>query len=84
MKFQYILATLVLLFVISYDPKSGTINKILTETVKQPACCDDVNYMADNMEQCKHAHYEGISMARSTYGCPTGNADVHLGAIIER
>jgi hypothetical protein len=84
MKFHYILAILALLFVISYDPKSGTIEKFMNPTKRGPGCCDDVNYMADNKTQCENAHFNGVTFADSNYGCPAKTPTVNMGAVIGR
>ena len=84
MKFHYILAILALLFVISYDPKSGTLERFMNPAKKAAGCCNDVNYMADNKKQCDNAHFQGVTFANEDYGCPVKTPDVNMGAVIGR
>lgn len=84
MKLHYLLALLALLFVISYDPKSGTIEKFVNPMVKKTGCCDNTQYMADNKDQCEHAHFQGVTFAQEGYGCPLKTPEVNMGAVIGR
>lgn len=84
MKFHYILALLALLFVISYDPKSGTIEKFMNPGKPQSGCCDDPQYMADNKRQCQPVHFQGVTFANESYGCPIQTPQVNMGAVIGR
>jgi len=57
-------------FIITYDPKSGTLNH-LVDSKQQPA---------QNAE-CKEGHYQEIQFAQQGYECPKEKR-VHMGAII--
>jgi len=85
MKLHYLLALLAILFVISYDPKSGTIEKFINPgSNKNKGCCDNTEYMADNRRQCEHAHFQGVTFANQNYGCPAKTPEVNMGAVIGR
>jgi hypothetical protein len=84
MKFHYVLAIMAILFVISYDPKSGTIEKFVNPIAKKAGCCDNTEYMADNKKQCEHAHFQGVTFANESYGCPLKTPEVNMGAVIGR
>jgi len=49
---------LAIVFVLTYDPKSRTLEKI----VGQPKLPTD--------KSCQHAHYEAVQFAQSPYDCP--------------
>ena len=57
-------------FIITYDPKSGTLNH-LVDSKQQPA----------HNAECKEGHYQEIQFAQHGYECPQENR-VHMGAII--
>jgi len=87
MNITYILAFLAVIFVLSYDTKSGTIERFMgVPAGQQPAapCCNNNTYMANNPTQCQNAHYEGQQFASSDYGCPIRQPKVQGGAIIGR
>jgi hypothetical protein len=52
-----LLIVLAFVFVISYDPKSGTLNK----------------YVEYPPAQCKEGHYQEIQFAQKGYQCPENN-----------
>ena len=58
------------IFVLTYDPKSGTLNHLVNEQ-KPPL---------QNAE-CKEGHYQEIQFAQMGYPCPTEKR-THMGAII--
>jgi hypothetical protein len=57
-------------FIITYDPKSGTLNH-LVDSKQQPA---------QNAE-CKEGHYQEIQFAQHGYECPIDKR-TNMGAII--
>ena len=87
MNLTYILAFLAVIFVLSYDTKSGMIERFMG--AKPPAaqnktCCNDNTYMATHPVQCENAHYQGQQFASCDYGCPERHPKVQGGAIIGR
>ena len=59
------------IFIITYDPKSGTLNHLVDPKQKQPA---------QNAE-CKEGHFQEIQFAQQGYECPKEKGS-HMGAII--
>ncbi len=59
------------IFIITYDPKSGTLNHLVDSKHQESA---------QNAE-CKDGHYQEIQFAQMGYKCPKENK-VHMGAII--
>lgn len=57
-------------FVLTYDPKSGTLDHLVKEQKPPP----------QNAE-CKEGHYQEIQFAKMGYSCPTEKT-THMGAII--
>ena len=58
------------IFVLTYDPKSGTLNHLVNDQKPPP----------QNAE-CKEGHYQEIQFAQKGYKCPQEKR-VHMGAII--
>ena len=89
-KWLFLIVIIFFLFMITYDPKSHTLDKyILGEHKEHYAvgpqatgnCCDNVDYMADNYRQCAPAHFQGIQFAEP-YGCPSMIPVTNQGAIL--
>lgn len=59
------------IFIITYDPKSGTLNHLVDSKQQQ---------RTQNAE-CKEGHYQEIQFAQHGYECPQEKR-VHMGAII--
>jgi hypothetical protein len=57
--FWKIVFLLAIVFVLTYDPKSRTLEKI----VGQPTASTD--------KSCEHAHYEAVQFAQTPYDCPS-------------
>lgn len=81
MKLTTVFIFLAILFVISYDPKSGTLEKFI-EPGK--GCCDDPAYRAKNMTQCESKYYQGVQFGEPILGCPEQVPKVRDGAIFGR
>ena len=60
---------LAIVFVLTYDPKSRTLEKF----VGQPTPSAD--------KSCEHAHYEAVQFAQSPYECPPAGR-AKMGAIV--
>ena len=87
MNLTYILAFLAVIFVLTYDTKTGRLEKFMGLKPQQEAaktCCNNNDYMANNFVQCENAHYEGVQFANTNYGCPERHPQVMGGAIIGR
>ena len=59
------------IFIITYDPKSGTLNHLVDSKQQEP----------EKNAECKEGHYQEIQFAQMGYDCPKENG-VHMGAII--
>ncbi len=59
------------IFIITYDPKSGTLNHLV----------DSKQQESEKNAECKEGHYQEIQFAQMGYDCPKENG-VHMGAII--
>ena len=59
------------IFIITYDPKSGTLNHLVDSKKQEPT----------QNSECKEGHYQEIQFAQMGYDCPKENG-VHMGAII--
>jgi len=68
--FWQLIFLLAFIFVITYDPKSGTLNHLVNEQ-KPPL---------QNAE-CKEGHYQEIQFAQMGYECPKDKR-TNMGAII--
>ena len=100
MRAAYILAFIAIAFVLTYNPKSGGIEKYILKPApvdstgvrevdiaakvhsKEPGCCSNNNYMANNVTQCEYPHYQGVQFADSNYGCPERLPPAWKGAIL--
>ncbi len=83
-QFIKILALVAFLFVLTYDPKSRTLENFIEGPPKnkQGGCCSQVNYRADNPVQCEPPYYQGLQFAETELGCPTRRPQVNMGAIV--
>jgi hypothetical protein len=74
----------VIIFVLTYDPKSGTLDKFITpDENPKKKCCSDPNCVAKNPGQCKNVHYEAIQFAGDVpSGFTTSDATSMGGAIL--
>ena len=82
--FVTLLVILAVLFVLTYDPKSRTLENMIEggpESQSKP-CCENTGYMANNQTQCESVHYQGIQFGNENYGCPTRHPQQAMGAII--
>ena len=59
-KLVMIVILVVLVFILTYDPKSGTLDKYLKTTD-----CSNDEYRAANPGQCKVAEYDAVQFARA-------------------
>ena len=79
-----IVILIVVIFVLTYDPKSGTLDRYITGPTKNSECADDV-YRGNNPAACKDSEYNAIQFAKSSTAfmkpIPTNS---HMGAIISQ
>ena len=86
--FVTLLVILAVLFVLTYDPKSRTLENMIegsdskANSVDSKPCCERTNYMANNHTQCESVHYQGVQFGNENYGCPTRHPSQAMGAII--
>jgi len=59
------------IFIITYDPNSGTLNHLVDSKKQEPT----------QNSECKEGHYQEIQFAQMGYDCPKENG-VQMGAII--
>ena len=59
------------IFIITYDPKSGTLNHLVDSKKQEPT----------QNSECKEGHYQEIQFAKMGYDCPKENG-VQMGSII--
>ena len=74
----------VVIFVLTYDPKSGTLERYLQpyDPDKNKKQCQDEEFRANNPSQCKDSNYDGIQFARSAFMNPIPT-NSKMGAIIK-
>ena len=81
-KWLFLVIILCFLFVITYEPsgkKGGKEN--YQKAPKIETCCDDVEYMAENNDQCQIAHFRSVQFIEKN-GCPKKVPCTSMGAII--
>lgn len=73
----------VVLFVLTYDPKSGTLERYLQpyEQSANTKDCQNDQFRANHPDQCKDANYDGLQFARSAFMNPV-STNAKMGAII--
>ena len=75
----------VIIFVFTYDPKSGTLERYLQpyDPEKNKNQCQNEKFRAKYPDQCKDANYDGIQFARSAFMNPVPT-NSRMGAIIKQ
>lgn len=75
---------LAILFVLTYDPKSGTLDRFINEpsTKNGPQCCSKTEYRANHPVQCEPPYFQGVQFGNTELGCPTRMPNVNMGAIV--
>jgi hypothetical protein len=76
------LVIMAILFVLTYDPKSRTLESIIDSDTQSKPCCEKNDYMANNPTQCESVHYQGVQFGNEKYGCPSRHPRQSMGAII--
>ena len=78
------LIILAILFVLTYDPKSRTLENVLegSNGTDSKPCCERNAYMANHQTQCESVHYQGVQFGNEKYGCPSRHPRQTMGAII--
>ena len=74
----------VILFVLTYDPKSGTLERYLQpyDPDKGKKQCQNDEFRAKYPDQCKDSNYDGIQFASSAFMNPIPS-NSKMGAIIK-
>ena len=79
----WIVAIVVFVFLITYNPSSGTLNKVIrNNSGVGPSGCSNDTYRAQNARKCEDPHYNGIQFANPEYATPDGPDRTSMGAII--
>ena len=88
MKLWVIAVIIALVFVLTYDPNSGTLNKYIVGDKSVPNAqevapsCNDPTYMADNPRQCERAHYASAQFGTVPMETPLLVPKTNMGIII--
>jgi len=100
MRAAYILAFVAIVFVLTYNPKSGGVEKYQMKPApldytgvrevtidpkvhsKEPGCCSNNDYMANNVTQCENVHYQNLQFAGFNSVCPPRLPRAWKGAIL--
>ena len=83
-KLMWALVIAAIIFVLSYDPKSGTLEKFVELTRPQPEkklCCGSNDYRSVNSDQCDSAYYQNLQFAGDTVACPINPINSWKGAL---
>ena len=74
-----------IIFVLSYDPKSGMIEKFKNmsapPTQDKGKCCGASDYRAAHPDQCENSYYQSLQFASDTVACPVKANNEWKGAI---
>ena len=86
-KLLCIAIVVVIIFVLTYNPKSRTLEKYIKkkekyEPKKKKPCCSVTDYRAEHPVQCEPPYYLGLQLGNPNYGCPQCHPQVWEGAII--
>jgi hypothetical protein len=87
--FLWIIIVAVIIFMLTYNPEKGVLNKVLASELNikappTPSCCSDDTYRAKNPGRCEDPHYNGLQFANPNYACPTDSDRTKMGAIIAK
>ena len=85
-KLMWVLILAAIIFVLSYDPKSGTLNKFVELNRPRPQeekklCCGSNDYRSVNSDQCDSAYFQNLQFAGDTVACPVNKINSWKGAI---
>ena len=78
-KLLHLAIVAVIIFVLTYNPKSGTLNKIIKPMNE---CCNDANCVAKHPSECKHARYENLQFDGPTGMGQPSTVQAYKGAIL--
>jgi len=86
-KLLHLAIIVIVIFVLTYDPKSGTLDNIINEPTKNQnpnkKCCEDPNCIAKHPGQCKNVRYESLQFVGDVpSGFTTSDASSWGGAIL--
>lgn len=80
--FVTFLVIIAVVFVLTYDPKSRTLESVIEGSangIDSKPCCER---LANNQTQCESVHYQGVQFGNENYGCPSRHPRQAMGAII--
>ncbi len=86
-KLMWALIIVAIIFVLSYDPKSGTLEKFVELSKPPPPsqekklCCGANDYRSVNPNQCESAYYQNLQFAGDTVACPINPINSWKGAL---
>ena len=81
MKLIVIVFLIAIVFMLTYDPKSGTLDRFIKST--PPPDCQDETFRSQNPGACKDVNYESIQFASTQFMKPMPTNSVN-GAIIRQ
>jgi len=76
------LVILAIIFVLTYDPRSKTLDKFINEPNKNGQCCSSTDYRANHPVQCEPTYFQGVQFGNTELGCPARLPKVNEGAIV--
>ena len=84
-KLVWVIVVLAIIFLITYNPGSGTLNNIIAPQAKTQTstCCANDDFRAKNPKKCEDPHYNGVQFANTEYACPKDFEKAFMGAIIQ-
>ena len=69
--FWKVLFLLAIVFVLTYDPSSRTLETFVGQPTSAPS----------TDKSCEHTHYEAVQFAQTPYECPT-SGKTHMGVVL--
>jgi hypothetical protein len=86
-KLMWLLIIVAVIFVLSYNPKSGTLEKFVELTNNRPQqekklCCGANDYRGANPEQCENSYYQNLQFLDDTVACPRKPTNSWKGALL--
>jgi hypothetical protein len=82
-KLMWLLVIVAVIFVLSYNPKSGTLEKFVELTnTPQKTCCASNDYRSANSEQCENSYYQNLQFGGDAVACPRKPSNSWKGALL--
>ena len=90
-KLMWVLVICSVIFILSYDPKSGMVEKFKNMSQRstadddkdKPRCCGSANNRAHNQDQCESSYFQSLQFATpdDVVACPVKPTNEWKGAI---